>query len=567
MIGFLDSYSCMKRKHIFSSTLLIIISIAFFDLNFCFVSAQTISVAVENSIYDFLERSSIRQMITLNEAVKPYSRLHITRKLLELDEDRGYLTNFEKEELDFYLQEYKYEINQLRPEQRDEYNQQNNSRWFLYSYEDSLFNLKLSPIVGYGISSIGIKSGHSRWIGASVFSSYSDLLGLNFSIRDKGEFGSYIDKDKNFSSISGAWYKNAPNGIEYSELRGEISLDWKWGDFSLAKEDIQWGHGKFGQLILSSKPPSYPHIRLSITPVSWLRLNYIHGWLNSLVKDSAHFYYTYPGQISQQLVESYIPKHIAANLITVSPLTWLDISVGNAVIYSGNVRPEFLIPFMFYKFLDHNTGRGSVNDANGMMYLDVSAKFPRNFKFYSTVFIDVTEIRNILSNDYKNTWFSFTFGNKSIDLIIDNLDITVEYTRLNPWVYEHKDEVTSYKHINYYLGHWLGQNADQFRVQLNYQLLRGLKFKIFVELIRKGGLDEIYFAYKGIDNKNLPFLYSPLRKDRRFGLDITYEYRHSLILQGPTTIQVLEMRILLELKNSYSEKRIRSHLLCFMVCK
>ena len=166
-----------------------------------------------------------------------------------------------------------------------------------------------------------------------------------------------------------------------------------------------------------------------------------------------------------------------------------------------------------------------------MMYFDVSVKYPENFQFYSTAFIDVTEVRNILSNDFENTWVGFTVGGKSVNALIDNLDITVEYTRLNPWVYEHKDEVTTYKHIKYYLGHWLGQNADQFRVQLNYQLLRGLKFKAFAELIRKGGLDEIYYAYKGMDEKDLPFLYSPVRNDKRFGIDVTYEYMHDLVLQ------------------------------------
>ena len=48
--------------------------------------------------------------------------------------------------------------------------------------------------------------------------------------------------------------------------------------------------------------------------------------------------------------------------------------------------------------------------------------------------------------------------------LFDNLDVTVEYTRLNPWVYEHKNEVTNFKHLKYSLGHWLGQNGDQFRV-------------------------------------------------------------------------------------------------------
>lgn len=473
---------------------------------------------------------SLKYYLNLNDEVKPYSRNYIAQNLLNIEKNKDLLNQVEKDELEFYIQNFNYEFKNLSFHPED--SPQLISRWFLFSYEDSLFNLKINPIAGYGLSKIGNFSGHTRWIGASIYFTYSNWFGMNFSIRDKGEFGNNVDMNKYFTSETGAWYKKVSNGIESSDLRGGINLNWDWGSISLIKENMQWGHGKFGQLILSSKPPSYPHIRFSIKPVDWLRFTYIHGWLNSLVKDSAHAYYSYPGTLSQQLVESYIPKYVAANLLTISPLDWLDVSAGNAIVYGGALRAEFFIPFMFYKFLDHNTGRGNVNDGNGMMFFDVSVKYPENYQLYATAFIDVTEIRNILSNDFKNTWVGFTFGGKTINLLIDNLDINVEYTRLDQWVYEHKDEVTTYKHINYYLGHWLGQNADQLRLQLDYQPLRGLKIKAFAEKIRKGGLDEIYYAYKGIKEKDLPFLYTPLRKENRVGLDISYEFIHDLFIRG-----------------------------------
>ena len=114
-------------------------------------------------------------------------------------------------------------------------------------------------------------------------------------------------------------------------------------------------------------------------------------------------------------------------------------------------------------------------------------------------------------------------GGKTIDLLTYNLDLTIEYTRLNPWVYEHKNEVTNFKHLKYSLDHWIGQNANQIRLQFNYQLLRGLKFKLFLEAVRKGKLDEIYYAYSGMDKKDFPFLYSPIRKGKRIWFDVSYK--------------------------------------------
>jgi hypothetical protein len=190
------------------------------------------------------------------------------------------------------------------------------------------------------------------------------------------------------------------------------------------------------------------------------------------------------------------------------------------------------IPFLFFKWLDHNTGRASVNDGNGTLYLDISSKYPKDFHFYSTFFVDVTEIRNILDNNFKNTWVGVTLGGRKIDLFLDNLDVLIEYTRINPWVYEHKLESTSYKHLGYSLGHWLGQNADMLRIQFDYQPIRALKFDFYFERIRKGGLDDIYFAYAGMDEFNKSFLYGPLRLEKSVGVDFKFEYIHDLVLNG-----------------------------------
>jgi hypothetical protein len=560
----------LKLFRYFSSLLItnIVLCLLIFSIND--LHAQSVFVPVETNVYEFLERLSLKGLITLDDEAKPFTRKYIADKLIEVDYDisidKNLLSNIDIEELDFYKQEFYTEINRIINSYQlnniskfNSRSKENTERWFLYSYSDSLFNLTLSPIAGYGLTSTGNIAGFTRWVGASTFGSYADWFGFSFDIRDKGEFGDNVDKTKYFSPIRGAWTKNAPNGIEFSDAKGSINFNWSWGQVSLIKDYFQWGHGKFGQLILSDKSPSYPQIRLQLKPTSWLRFNYIHGWLSSEVYDSAYFYNSYPGTISETLIKNYIPKYIAANLLTITPINWLDVSVGNAVVYGGDLRPEFFIPFMFYKFLDHNSGRGDVNDANGVIYFEISAKYPKNFQFYGTAFIDVTEIRNILSNNFTNTWVGITVGSKSVDVLFNNLDVVLEYTRLNPWVYEHKNEVTNYKHLKYPLGHWLGQNADQLRLQFNYQILRGLKLKMFTEFIRKGGLDEIYYAYAGMDEKNFPFLYSPTRIENRIGVDISYEYMHDLMLKGTYTYSEVKDEdnyrqplFLISSKNSFS---------------
>lgn len=486
-----------------------------------YLAAQVVYTPLWSDVYNFLDRQSLKHNIELDDEVKPFSRKYIASLLNELSYRKEKLNSAEQSELEFHKQEYAHELNNFQ-----------NERWYLFSYNDSVFSVKLSPLVGYGISTTGDNSGHQQWIGLSVFGSYSNWFGASFDIRDKGEFGDNVDKEKQFTPQTGAWTKSTEDGIEYSDAKGSITFDWGWGNVGIIKDYFTWGHGRFGQLIFSEKPPDYPHIRLNLKPVSWLRFYYFHGWLNSLVIDSSSIIVEYPGTISEREKSSYLNKYVAANLLTVTPLPWLYASIGNSFVYSGDLRIEMFIPFMFFKFLDHNTGQGSINDGNGTLYFDLSAAYPETFQFYSTVFIDVTEVRNVLEEDFSNTWVGYTFGAKKVDLFLQDLDLTIEYTRVNPWVYEHKLQSTNYKHIDYVLGHWLGQNSDQIKLQLNYRLFRALVFKVFFERLRKGGLEEIYYAYQGKDEKDLNFLYSPMREDKTFGFLFRFEYLHDLVLEG-----------------------------------
>lgn len=486
----------------------------FFASSFHF--SQVVFTPADDKVYDFLERLSLKNIIEFHNEVLPKSRKDVADLLKTASGKKFELNEIEQKELDWYFAEYAYELGLNKDEER----------WFLFSYSDSLFSFKVSPIAGYGISRTGNESGHTRWWGGNFFGTYSDWFGAAFNARDRGEFGGNVDKEKNFTPVSGASYISPPGGIEYSDVKGSINFDFKLGRISLIKDNVKWGNGKFGQLILSQKAPSFPFIRFDLYPADWFRFYYIHGFLNSMVFDSSAFYYSNVSSVEPYLRKDYVNKYIAANLISISPLKWLDVSFGNSIIYSGKIRPEFFIPFMFFKYLDRDTGHGSVADGNGQFYIDIAARYPRSFFFYTTLFVDVIEIRNVLKNDFHNTWFGFTLGGKKVDLLIPNFDLTLEYTRINPWVYEHKDEVTTYTHVNYTLGHWLGQNADQFRIQLDYTFLRGLKIKAYTEFLRKGGLLDIYFAYK--DNNREEFLYSPLRNDKAFGLDVSYEFIHDL---------------------------------------
>ncbi len=481
-----------------------------------FALAQSNYVPKGDNIINFLDRLAMKGVIKINDEFKPYTRQIISSKLIELKNKRSELNSLELQELDWHLENYSYEVKDTT-----------NTRWRLISIERPNFNVKVSPLLGYGISSFGGENGHIRWSGARIEGSYSNWFASHLEYVDFGEFGENVDKLKNNTVLTGHNYKSAPNGIEYSDVKGSIGFTWDWGSVSLIKDYSKWGHGQFGQIFISDKPASYPHLRFTLQPTDWIRFYYMHGWLNSLIPDSNSFYYNHTESEYPFLRKHYVSKHIVANMLTVEPIDWLSLSIGNSYVYSGELRPEMFIPFMYYKVMDHNTGREGWDDGNGQIFADFKVSYFKNAKIYSSLLIDVLEIREILKNTWWTSWFAYTIGGKYVDAGINNLDISLEYTKTNPWVYENNDESTSYKHLDYPLGHWIGQNADHLRLQFDYNVIKNLHVSLFFERVRNGGLkDVIKYAYKNLEKQE--FLYSPLRKESRIGFSARYEVLHDL---------------------------------------
>ncbi len=482
-------------------------------------TAQIIYEPLKNDVYKFLDREEIKGNITLTSEVRPFSRKYIASKLVELSKRTNKLNSTETEELRWLLDDYGIELEDTSL-----------NRLRLFSYSDENFDFVLSPIAAYGISQTGNKKGHSRRIGLRVYTTYSDWFGASLHMTDNGEFGDNVDNNKQFSSKRGADEISAPNGIEFSDVRVQLNIDFKWGAISLMKDYSCWGQGYFGNVILSDKAPSFTKLYLELKPTDWIRFYYTYGWIHSGVIDSSVSHISNRGSLFEQEFNEFFPKYFVSNFITISPIKRIDFSLGNYIVYAGDVRPEMFIPFNFFKYMDRDTGKKSIQDGNGGLQFDLAVKYPDNYKFYSSLLLDVTSIRELMNAEFQHTWYGVTIGMKRINLFADNLDFILEYTRINPWVYEHKIDLTTYKHLDYSIGHWLGQNADQLRIEANYRPIRGLNLKGYYERLRKGGMKDLKFAYEDPDVE--PFLYGPIRKDYVVGIEAKYEIIHEFFIEA-----------------------------------
>lgn len=432
-------------------------------------------------IYDFLDELANQGHIVLNSAVKPYSRAFIAECLSGASKNKAQMPVRMQKELSFYMEAYFLELQSKEPTASIKFQTQENERFgvsltgFHAWYRDSLLRISARPVAGMFFYKNAEDLVKHRWGGAEGYAYVGNQLGVYASLRDNNE-SKRITSPLFFNQRQGVPVKNfGEAGFDYSEMRGGIVYAWKWGSVGLIKDHIIWGENYNGSNILSGRAPSFAHISLKLKPARWLEFNYIHGWLVSGVVDSTR---SYQDEFVYRAV--FHDKYIAANMLTVTPLKKLSLSVGNSIIYSDlGVHPAYLNPFMFYKSVDHTlngTNAKGETGQNAQMFASVSSRQIQKLHIYASAFFDELNIGRIKDGKTHN-FYSLKGGLRTSGLLIDNLTLTLEYTLTRPLAYAHKISTTTFESNDFNLGHYLRDNSREIYLSASYKPFRGVTIK------------------------------------------------------------------------------------------
>ena len=495
------------------------------------LSAQNVYEPINSYIYDYLERLTVKGVINFNSAIEPITRHEIAGYLLTADSLQSKLTPLEIKELQFYEEEYADEIDILTGTecyelpQTDFFRSGDTGRFRVFRYRDSSFTFYADPILGYEINFVGGKNNSHRFNGAQ-FSGYYKQWGFSLKFRDNEETGDNIDFTKSLTTVPGInLTKMGKQSVQYDVVDAEVNYGWSTGVISLGKYNLNWGSGQGGKLILSDKAPSFPMIRFEFYPVSWLKFTYFHGWLKSNVVDSSTIRKT-PVSGREDIQE--IPKFIAAHMISFYPWNNLTFSIGESIIYSHDIQPVYFIPVIFFKAVDHYLSSKEIESSSGNAQLFFDAYYKNSAlrsKVYGTLFIDEISFENIFKGGNLSA-LGYTLGIETIDPVVKNSSILIEYSRINPFVYTNSNNTQLYTNNRYQLGHWIGSNADQIYMKYQQQILRGLSADITGWYVRKGQKENPEDQYR------LPypeFLYGAKLTWLQVGLDVEYEVIHGLV--------------------------------------
>lgn len=506
--------------------LLVALIIALFEFSPKSSCGQAVLHHISNEeVYEFLEEMSAIQLVDLNSVTLPLTRTKIHELLTRIDstklntrqlkELRFFNQEFIKEDNSYYALDYlgkglsKKKVFPLRGRKK---------RYDLFFYKDSLFNISVNGRFGGEAVASSNDFEFERFIGAQIFGNVSPYFSFYADICDYSS-STQLSNESYLNQRLGANYKR---NNDFSEMRGGILASVKWGHLGIVKDNLRWGTSYNGSNIFSGRTPSFPMIKLHLEPVEWFTFDYVHAWLVSDVIDSAATYQS--GNVEREIMRS---KFLAANMFTVRPVKRLYISFGNSVVYSDRFNPVYLIPFLFYKSVDHtlnSTGAGNnLRGQNSQMFVNLVSRQIPFTQLYFSAYADEIRLSTMFNPREWRNHLSLKAGFRFTVPKVNNLSLLFEYTRNNPFVYRHFVSTTTFESNSYGLGHYLRDNAEQFYARISYKPISRVRLAIAYEYSRVG---ETYKYESGADGSGYPFLIKENLVRNRVHLSSSYLISH-----------------------------------------
>ena len=471
--------------------------------------AQNIPVPLtQTRLYDFIDELLTDGIVVRQTAVRPYTRKQIADMLVEAQAADTLLNRRQQKDLAFYLNEFALERdtmvdNHVQYTDHSTYNLSLADPQFSYRKADSMFKMRLRPILGADVMANKRGVLLQRWWGAELQMDIANHLSIWGSLRDNSWSGDWLNKeyypDDNarmrgarihygasgvqpaLTPLAGVQYKEANYGGDFSDSKGGISLYSWWGSIGIQRENIRWGDAYHSSNILSGRAPAVPMVSLQLTPCEWFQFDYFHAWLVSNVIDTSYYYLehsTKPGTP----ITNYRPmnKFMAANMFTFTPVKQLSFSLGNSIVYAErNVQAAYFIPIAFYKSLDHLLTKGIASqNQNSQAFASLSVRPVDHLQIYGSFYLDEFALKRLKPSNKENNPISYLVGFHWGGWPVKGLSLKGEFMRSYIACYTHSIDALTWASNSYNLGHYMGDNAQSIYAELAYRPARGLLVKM-----------------------------------------------------------------------------------------
>lgn len=387
----------------------------------------------------------------LHKNMRPYTRGKIASDLKEINSqvEKGdlILTQTQSWLLEKLYQEFEYELKALKSGNEKEEPKK------LKAFFSQFLYLVINPSES---RSDGDDSSYAR--GKSVLEGAFQWKGFLF--KDRIIIDTKAEKEKN---LFGQRWKNDLTGIfDQGYLKGNF----KYFEFEWGRDYLRWGPGSKDHLLLSGFSPPFDMLRLS-GEVGIFRFDFFATGLDELFLPDSNL---------------YAKRYLSGHRINFKLKSGIELGLSEVVLYGGEKRklePYYLNPlFVFYaEQFNHNI------DDNLLWSIDFSITCIKHKEFYAEFLID--DFQYDLKTEPQQ--IGFLLGTKVADLFgFSKSYLTLEYTRVNNWVYGQNKPWNIYSYRDVGIGSFLGPDADYLYTSLLYHFSKSLQFSFSFDLKRKG---------------------------------------------------------------------------------
>lgn len=450
--------------------------------------AQTVFVPSTHWVYEFLDRMETKRVVPIILAgTKPMTRLGVVKHLDVIETNRQKLSKTEIDQLDYLRFEFQEQVSQklthtTRLKKITELSW-TESWWptWLYPQGRHLLEIDAGPLT-INFDPVFYRS---RMVanddtlnesdrlnvdtnGFLLWGTVGNYFGYYTDVRDTREWGRQNYPRGNTTSEGLGFVQGNGEQIYHDETLAYLLFSHNYVNIQFGKDSNVWGPGYRGQLFLSNYPTSYDQFKLQLVS-DRIKYTYVLAWLK---------HYT-----SDYFKGNPVTKMMATHRLEFAPHPIIDIGLHSGVIYADrSFEPAYANPVMFFRSAEHYLG----DTDNAVMGLDFELKAVKNTKLYGELFLDDLTTSKLGTGFYGNK-YGFTAGLFYVDVLgLSNFDIRAEVTAIRPFVYSHKDTVTTYAHFTTPLGHPNGPNSKSFVVKAQYRLSRRFMFDLSFEKYRFG---------------------------------------------------------------------------------
>lgn len=265
-------------------------------------------------------------------------------------------------------------------------------------------------------------------------------------------------------------YTNLPVDMkEVASTQAYAKFKLPWFDIELGKDNVRWGPGYHGQLIISDNPQ----------PMDMIRIDGRYGKIKAQI---------FTAKLGSEMGDKYLSTHRAELALRKG----IDLGISEVIVYGDRFEVSYMNPFQTYLITQNMIESSAKKIDNVLAGVDFSHRIANKLQVYGELVVDDAAPLETPLNHW-DTKFGILAGIYIVDpFSVSDTDLRMEYTFINQYCYTHEVPINAYKHYSSVIGHWLGPDADDLWCELKHRFTDKIESIFAYELERhgEGGIDK-----------------------------------------------------------------------------